>query len=300
MVDGGRELDGAAARAARARVPTATCCPRRRTARGADALGMRPRDGGLDTRAMLEAARDGKLGVLAILGANPMLRFPDRALVEAALRATPFVVVTELFMTETAEFADLVLPVCSAFEKSGTTTDLAGDVLPVDRIGARRPKGCWPTATSSSSWPSGWASRCRCRDEIEARVRELVRTPPRASGRADARAFGAAACGGDAARDRAADDLHRRRDARVRPAHRRAAHAAARDAASRHRRGARRSADGDLVDLTRGRRRDAARARRRRRPARPGRRGRAGRRARRPRRSTRSAPRAPCGSRRRW
>jgi NADH-quinone oxidoreductase subunit G len=99
--------------------------------RGADALGMRPAGGGMDTRAMLEAARDGKLGVLSILGANPVLRFPDRALVEDALRATPFVVVTDLFLTETAEFANLVLPVCSAFEKSGTTTDLAGDVLPV-------------------------------------------------------------------------------------------------------------------------------------------------------------------------
>jgi NADH-quinone oxidoreductase subunit G len=99
--------------------------------RGADALGMRPAASGMDTRAMLEAARDGKLGVLSILGANPVLRFPDRALVEAALRATPFVVVTDLFLTETAEFANLVLPVCSAFEKSGTTTDLAGDILPV-------------------------------------------------------------------------------------------------------------------------------------------------------------------------
>jgi anaerobic selenocysteine-containing dehydrogenase len=99
--------------------------------RGADALGLRPEGNGMDARAMLEAARDGKLGVLSILGANPVLRFPDRALVEEALRATPFVVVTDLFLTETAEFADLVLPVCSAFEKSGTTTDLAGDVLPV-------------------------------------------------------------------------------------------------------------------------------------------------------------------------
>ncbi|MEA2665593.1 MAG: NADH-quinone oxidoreductase subunit [Candidatus Eremiobacteraeota bacterium] len=105
--------------------------------RGADALGLRPGPGGLDTRGILKAARDGKIAVLAILGANPMLRFPDRALVEAALRATPFVVVNELFLTETAELADLVLPVCSAFEKSGTTTDLAGDVLPVE--GAVRP-----------------------------------------------------------------------------------------------------------------------------------------------------------------
>jgi NADH-quinone oxidoreductase subunit G len=60
-----------------------------------------------------------------------MLHYPDRALVDAALAAVPFVVVSELFMTETAERANLILPACSSFEKSGTTTDLAGDVLPV-------------------------------------------------------------------------------------------------------------------------------------------------------------------------
>jgi NADH-quinone oxidoreductase subunit G len=100
-------------------------------ARGAESVGLLPRGSGWDTRAMLEAARDGKLGTLAVFGANPMLHYPDRALVEAALTAVPFVVVSELFMTETAERANLILPACSAFEKSGTTTDFAGDVLPV-------------------------------------------------------------------------------------------------------------------------------------------------------------------------
>jgi NADH-quinone oxidoreductase subunit G len=98
---------------------------------GAEAVGMLPRDGGLDTRGMLEAARDGKLASLALLGVNPVLHFPDRALALAALRAAPFVVVSDLFLTETAELATLVLPACGAFEKSGTTTNFAGDVLPV-------------------------------------------------------------------------------------------------------------------------------------------------------------------------
>ena len=68
---------------------------------------------------------------LALLGVNPVLHWPDRELAIDALKATPFVVVSDLFMTETAELATLVLPACSAFEKSGTTTNLAGDVLPV-------------------------------------------------------------------------------------------------------------------------------------------------------------------------
>jgi len=145
--------------------------------RGADALGMRPRDGGLDTKGMLEAARDGKLAVLAILGANPMLRHPDRTLVDAALRAAPFVVVTDLFLTETAELADLVIPVCSAFEKSGTTTDLAGDVLPV--IGSVVPPedvGADGDVFVALAEKLGVALPLP--EAIETKIRELVRTPP--------------------------------------------------------------------------------------------------------------------------
>jgi len=145
--------------------------------RGADALGMRPRDGGLDTKGMLEAARDGKLSVLAILGANLMLRYPDRSLVDAALRAAPFVVVTDMFLTETAELADLVIPVCSAFEKTGTTTDLAGDVLPV--IGSVvAPDGVGADGDVIVALAEQLDVKLPLPDAIEATIRELVRTPP--------------------------------------------------------------------------------------------------------------------------
>ena len=100
-------------------------------ARGAESMGMLPQDGALDTRGMFEAARAGTLGVLALFGVNPVLHHPHRDLVIESLRAIPFLVVSDLFMTETAELATLVLPACSAFEKTGTTTDFAGDVLPV-------------------------------------------------------------------------------------------------------------------------------------------------------------------------
>ncbi len=145
--------------------------------RGADALGMRPREAGLDTKGMLEAARDGKLAVLAILGANPMLRYPDRALVDAALRAAPFVVVTDLFLTETAELADLVIPVCSAFEKSGTTTDLVGDVLPV--IGSVvAPGGVGADGDVFVALAEHLGVELPLPDAIDAKIRELVRTAP--------------------------------------------------------------------------------------------------------------------------
>jgi NADH-quinone oxidoreductase subunit G len=131
LVEAGALMEWAVALQAAGKTVTVFISGEQSNARGAESMGLLPVATGLDTRGMLEAARDGKLGALAIFGANPMLRYPDRALVEAALDAVPFVVVSELFLTETAERANLILPACSTFEKSGTTTDLAGDVLPV-------------------------------------------------------------------------------------------------------------------------------------------------------------------------
>jgi NADH-quinone oxidoreductase subunit G len=113
-------------------------------ARGAEMLGMLPRDGGMDTSAMLAAARDGNLAVLSIFGANPALHYPDGVFVREALGRIPFVVVSEMFMTETARLATLVLPAKGPFEKIGTTTNVAGDVLPVnDARGLETPPGAF-------------------------------------------------------------------------------------------------------------------------------------------------------------
>jgi NADH-quinone oxidoreductase subunit G len=97
-------------------------------ARGAEAMGMLPSGVGLDTRGIFESARDGKLRVLSLFGVNPVLRFADGALARAALEGTPFVVVSELFMTETAERASLILPARGPFEKDGHVFDLTGAV----------------------------------------------------------------------------------------------------------------------------------------------------------------------------
>ncbi|MGH7747392.1 MAG: molybdopterin oxidoreductase family protein, partial [Candidatus Dormibacteria bacterium] len=109
-------------------------------ARGAEAFGIVPPAGGLGVRAQLEAAAGGELDVLLIVGANPLLRFPDRALVLRALERAPFVVASELFLTESAAHASLVLPVKSAFEKDGHTANCSGEVLPV-RAALAAPEG---------------------------------------------------------------------------------------------------------------------------------------------------------------
>ncbi len=101
-------------------------------ARGAEAMGMLPQNGGMDSLAMFEAARRGEIGVLSLFGVNPARNGIDTAAVREALQKTPLVVVSELFMTETAELATLVLPARAAFEKSGTSIDIAGDLIPVN------------------------------------------------------------------------------------------------------------------------------------------------------------------------
>jgi anaerobic selenocysteine-containing dehydrogenase len=109
-------------------------------ARGAEAMGMLPGSGpgyapfsaGLDANAMFARARAGELAVLSLFGVNPVRNAPDPVAVSEALCAARFVAVSELFMTETAACATLVLPAKGAFEKYGTTTNLAGDLLPIN------------------------------------------------------------------------------------------------------------------------------------------------------------------------
>lgn len=100
-------------------------------ARGAETMGMLPREGGRDAFGMFADGREGTIASLAFFGANPARNAPNASAAREALGRIPFVVVSELFMTETAELATLVLPAKGAFEKSGTTLNLAGDLLPL-------------------------------------------------------------------------------------------------------------------------------------------------------------------------
>lgn len=72
---------------------------------------------------MFEAALEGKLKAIWIIGEDVVQTDPNTQKVIKALNATDFVVVQELFMTETAKYADVVLPGASFLEKSGTFTN---------------------------------------------------------------------------------------------------------------------------------------------------------------------------------
>jgi len=75
---------------------------------------------GLTVGEMMDAAHHGDLKALYILGENPMLSDPDINHVEHALKNLDFLVVHDLFLTETAKLADVVLPAASFAEKDGT------------------------------------------------------------------------------------------------------------------------------------------------------------------------------------
>jgi NADH-quinone oxidoreductase subunit G len=82
---------------------------------------------------MLVAAGNGDLGALLVVGANPLTTLTFNP---AALKNT-FVIVQDIFLTETAALADVVLPAASLYEKSGTVTNTFGDVQLVKKAADR-------------------------------------------------------------------------------------------------------------------------------------------------------------------
>jgi formate dehydrogenase alpha subunit len=69
------------------------------------------------------AIHQGRVRALYIMGENPMLSDPDTTHFAKALEACDFVVVQDLFLTETAKLADVVLPASSYVEREGTVTN---------------------------------------------------------------------------------------------------------------------------------------------------------------------------------
>ncbi|HEV2134098.1 MAG TPA: molybdopterin-dependent oxidoreductase [Terracidiphilus sp.] len=83
-----------------------------------------PQSPGMSLPQMLEAAGNGTLAALLVVGANPVAKL---GLNSAAFKNT-FVIAQDLFLTETAALADVVFPAASLYEKSGTVTNTFGDV----------------------------------------------------------------------------------------------------------------------------------------------------------------------------
>ena len=84
-----------------------------------------PTKPGMTTCEMVEAAQSGKLKALYVMGANPFAHFAKAG---AGRGQLGFLVVHEMFLTETAQLADVVFPAASAYEKDGSVTNTAGEI----------------------------------------------------------------------------------------------------------------------------------------------------------------------------
>ncbi|MBN1683034.1 formate dehydrogenase subunit alpha [Candidatus Bathyarchaeota archaeon] len=102
------------------------------------------REPGLTLLDKIQGAGD-KVKVMFIIGENPVMSDPDSNHVKAQLQRLDFLVVSELFMSETAKLADVVLPAASFAEKDGTFTA-------TDRRIQLLRKGIEPIGDSKPDW----------------------------------------------------------------------------------------------------------------------------------------------------
>jgi formate dehydrogenase major subunit/formate dehydrogenase alpha subunit len=79
---------------------------------------------GMTVTEMIPAAADGKVKALYILGEDPIMSDPDSAHIRHCLSACEFIVLQEIFPSETSHFADVLLPGVSFAEKTGTFTNI--------------------------------------------------------------------------------------------------------------------------------------------------------------------------------
>src|SRR4030043_1500366 len=94
---------------------------------------------------MLDAACDDKIKAIYVMGENPILSDADANHTEKALKSLEFLVVQDLFLTETALLADVVLPAVSFAEKDGTFTN-------TERRIQRVRKAIEPLGNSKPDW----------------------------------------------------------------------------------------------------------------------------------------------------
>jgi formate dehydrogenase alpha subunit len=131
---------------------------------------------GLTVVEILNAAVEKKVRGLYVMGENLMLSDPDLNHVRQALEALDFLVVQDIFLSETAELADVVLPACSFAEKEGTFTNTERRVLRVRKAleapgEAREDWRILCEVASRLGHPMGY-------DDAEAIMREIASLTP--------------------------------------------------------------------------------------------------------------------------
>lgn len=104
-----------------------------------------PTDAGLTALEVVDGIREGVIKGLYVVGENPALSFPQSGDMAGVLDSVDFLVVQDLFLTETARMANVVLPAASFAEKEGTFTNFEGRV-------SRVRKAVEPPGESLADW----------------------------------------------------------------------------------------------------------------------------------------------------
>jgi formate dehydrogenase alpha subunit len=92
-----------------------------------------PMGPGLTSTEMIDAALEGSLKAMYIIGEDPIICDPNTKKTAAALEGLDFLVVQEIFMTATARMADVVLPAAAWAEKDGSYTSMERKVQWIDK-----------------------------------------------------------------------------------------------------------------------------------------------------------------------
>ena len=98
---------------------------------GAIQAGMTPGNHGQNAAEIIKAAAAGDLRCLVLVGADPLSDFPDRNMVEEALKRVSSVIAVDTFLNESSAHAQVVLAAAGYGERDGSTTNVEGRVLPL-------------------------------------------------------------------------------------------------------------------------------------------------------------------------
>jgi len=109
-----------------------------------------PEKKGLTIFEMIDSARNDSLKAMYVMGENPVFNLPDSKAVEAALKNIEFLVVQDIFLTETGRLADVVLPALSWAEKDGTFTNMERRIQRVKKAVDRDGMEDWRIITEIS------------------------------------------------------------------------------------------------------------------------------------------------------
>ncbi|MGZ7208308.1 MAG: formate dehydrogenase subunit alpha [Methanobacterium sp.] len=103
------------------------------------------KNNGLMLPEIFESAYEGEIKAIYLVGENPVLSEPDTSHVVKSLEKLDFLVVQDIFLTETAQFADVILPACTFAEKDGSFTN-------TERRVQRINKAIEPIGDSKPDW----------------------------------------------------------------------------------------------------------------------------------------------------